>query len=252
MRFDGRVVLITGGGSGIGRAMAHRFAAEGAAVVIDELNQDRGEATASSIREAGGDALFVQADVSREDEVAGLVERALGYRGRLDVLVNNAVPDELTIMRDEWEPIMGVCLRAPWLLCRAALPALRESRGCIVNIASVNALMAIGKIHMYSAAKAGLLSLTRTLAFEHGPAGVRVNAICPGTIQTEVWEPVLERRPNLMQEIARFYPLGHVGEPEDVAAMALYLASEEARFITGAAFVVDGGLTAAVNTWDVN
>jgi NAD(P)-dependent dehydrogenase (short-subunit alcohol dehydrogenase family) len=252
MRFDGRVVLITGGGSGIGRAMAHRFAAEGAAVVIDELNQDRGEATASSIREAGGDALFVRADVSREDEVAGLVERALGYRGRLDVLVNNAVPDELTIMRDEWEPIMGVCLRGPWLLSRAALPALRASRGCIVNIASVNALMAIGKIHMYSAAKAGLLSLTRTLAFEHGPAGVRVNAICPGTIQTEVWEPVLERRPNLMQEIARFYPLGHVGEPEDVAAMALYLASEEARFITGAAFVVDGGLTAAVNTWDVN
>jgi NAD(P)-dependent dehydrogenase (short-subunit alcohol dehydrogenase family) len=252
MRFDGRVVLITGGGSGIGRAMAHRFAAEGAAVVIDELNQDRGEATASSIREAGGDALFVSADVSREEEVAHLVERAHGYRGRLDVLVNNAVPDELTIMRDEWEPIMGVCLRGPWLLSRAALPALRASRGCIVNIASVNALMAIGKIHMYSAAKAGLLSLTRTLAFEHGPAGVRVNAICPGTIQTEVWEPVLERRPNLMQEIARFYPLGHVGEPEDVAAMALYLASEEARFITGAAFVVDGGLTAAVNTWDVN
>jgi NAD(P)-dependent dehydrogenase (short-subunit alcohol dehydrogenase family) len=252
MRFDGRVVPITGGGSGIGRAMAHRFAAEGAAVVIDELNQDRGEATASSIREAGGDALFVSADVSREEEVAHLVERAHGYRGRLDVLVNNAVPDELTIMRDEWEPIMGVCLRGPWLLSRAALPALRASRGCIVNIASVNALMAIGKIHMYSAAKAGLLSLTRTLAFEHGPAGVRVNAICPGTIQTEVWEPVLERRPNLMQEIARFYPLGHVGEPEDVAAMALYLASEEARFITGAAFVVDGGLTAAVNTWDVN
>jgi meso-butanediol dehydrogenase / (S,S)-butanediol dehydrogenase / diacetyl reductase len=194
----------------------------------------------------------VSADVSREEEVAHLVERAHGYRGRLDVLVNNAVPDELTIMRDEWEPIMGVCLRGPWLLSRAALPALRASRGCIVNIASVNALMAIGKIHMYSAAKAGLLSLTRTLAFEHGPAGVRVNAICPGTIQTEVWEPVLERRPNLMQEIARFYPLGHVGEPEDVAAMALYLASEEARFITGAAFVVDGGLTAAVNTWDVN
>jgi NAD(P)-dependent dehydrogenase (short-subunit alcohol dehydrogenase family) len=194
----------------------------------------------------------VRADVSREADVEALVERALAFGGRLDVLVNNAVPDELTIIRDEWEPVIGVCLKGPWLLSRAALPALRESRGCIVNIASVNALMAIGKIHLYSAAKAGLLSLTRTLAFEHGPAGIRVNAICPGTIKTEVWEPILRERPNVMEEISRFYPLGRVGEPEDVAAMALYLASDEARFVTGAMFVVDGGLTAAMNTWDVN
>ena len=104
----------------------------------------------------------------------------------------------------------------------------------------------------YGSSKAGLLSLTRTLAFEHGPAGVRVNAICPGTIQTEVWEPILRERPNLMTEIARHYPLGHVGEPDDVASMALYLASDEAKFVTGATFVVDGGITAALNTWDAN
>jgi NAD(P)-dependent dehydrogenase (short-subunit alcohol dehydrogenase family) len=252
MRLKGRVALITGAGSGIGSAIGHRFAAEGAAVVIDDVDEEKGEATARAIRDAGGSALFLRADVSRQDEVAELVERTLAYQGRLDVLVNNAVPDELTIMRDEWEPVIGVCLKGPWLLSRAALPALRESRGCIVNIASVNALIAIGKIHLYSAAKAGLLSLTRTLAFEHGPAGVRVNAICPGTIQTEVWEPIVRERPNLMQEISRFYPVGHVGEPEDVAAMALYLASDEAKFVTGATFVVDGGLTSSVNTWDVN
>jgi NAD(P)-dependent dehydrogenase (short-subunit alcohol dehydrogenase family) len=252
MRLRDRVALITGAGSGIGRAIARRFVDEGAAVVIDDVNPESGEAVARAIHDAGGDALFVLADVSRESDVAELVERVLTYKGRLDVLVNNAVPDEITIMRDEWDPILGVCLKGPWLMSRAALPALRESRGCIVNIASVNGLMAIGKIHLYSAAKAGLLSLTRTLAFEHGPAGVRVNAICPGTIQTEVWEPILQKRPNMMQEIGRFYPLGHVGEPDDVAGMALYLASDDARFVTGAAFVVDGGLTAAVNTWDVN
>jgi NAD(P)-dependent dehydrogenase (short-subunit alcohol dehydrogenase family) len=252
MRLKDRVALITGGGSGIGRAIARRFAGEGAAIVVDDVNDASGEATVRSITDDGGQAIYVRADVSRQSEVDSLVERALGFHGRLDVLVNNAVPGELTVISDEWEPLIGVCLKGPWMLSRAALPALRERRGCIINIASVNALMAIGKLHLYSAAKAGLLSLTRTLAFENGPAGVRVNAVCPGTIQTEVWEPILRDRPNVMTEISRYYPVGHVGEPDDVAAMALYLASDEAKFVTGATFVVDGGLTAAINTWDVN
>jgi meso-butanediol dehydrogenase / (S,S)-butanediol dehydrogenase / diacetyl reductase len=252
MRLKDRVALITGAGSGIGRAIARRFAAEGAAVVVDDVNDAAGEATVRAIEEAGGRAVYVRGDVSEEGQVSLLIERARSFGGRLDVLVNNAVPDEMSILREEWDRVIGVCLKGPWLLSQAALPALRENRGCIVNIASVNALMAIGKIHLYSAAKAGLLSLTRTLAFEHGPAGVRVNAICPGTIRTEVWEPILRDRPNLMEEIGRHYPLGHVGDPEDVAAMALYLASEEAKFVTGATFVVDGGITAALNTWDAN
>jgi 3-oxoacyl-[acyl-carrier protein] reductase len=251
-RLEGRVALITGAGSGIGREMARRFAGEGAAIVVDDVNDRAGEATVRAIETEGGQALYVRGDISQESEVAALVDRALAWRGRLDILVNNAVPDEMTLVRDEWDPIIGILLKGPWMLSRAAMPALRESQGCIVNIASVNALMAIGKIHLYSAAKAGLLSLTRTMAFENGPAGVRINAICPGTIQTEVWEPILRQRPNVMSEIARFYPLGRVGQPEDIAAMALFLASDEARFVTGASFVVDGGLTAAVNTWDVN
>lgn len=252
MRLKERAALVTGAGSGIGRAIALRFAAEGGAVVVDDVDDAAGEATVGTIVAAGGRAVYVRADVSDAAQVARLVERALEFGGRLDVLVNNAVTDELSILREDWDRVIGVCLQGPWLLSQAALPALRASRGCIVNIASVNALMAIGKIHLYSAAKAGLLSLTRTMAFEHGPAGVRVNAICPGTIRTEVWEPIERERPNLMADIAQHYPLGRVGEPEDVAAMALYLASDEAKFITGATFVVDGGITAALNTWDVN
>jgi NAD(P)-dependent dehydrogenase (short-subunit alcohol dehydrogenase family) len=252
MRLTDRVAVITGAGSGIGRAIGRRFAAEGAAVVVDDVNDAAGQATVRAITEAGGRALFVHADISEAADVKRLVEETLRFGGGLDILVNNAVPDERTVMREDWDRLIGVLLKGPWLLSQAALPALRESRGCIVNIASVNALMAIGKLHLYSAAKAGLLSLTRTLAFEHGPAGVRVNAICPGTIQTEVWEPILQERPNLMMEIARHYPLGRVGQPEDVASMALYLASDEARFVTGATFVVDGGITAALNTWDAN
>jgi NAD(P)-dependent dehydrogenase (short-subunit alcohol dehydrogenase family) len=252
MRLKERVALITGAGSGIGRAIALRFAAEGAAVVIDDVNDAAGEAAAQAITAAGGRAIYVRGDVGDEAEIRRLLERTLEFGGRLDIVVNNAVTDELSILREDWDRVIGVCLKGPWLVCRAAMPALIESRGCIVNIASVNALMAIGKIHLYSAAKAGLLSLTRTLAFEHGPAGVRVNAICPGTIQTEVWEPILRERPNLMTEIGRHYPLGHVGEPDDVASMALYLASDEAKFVTGAMFVVDGGITAALNSWDVN
>jgi 3-oxoacyl-[acyl-carrier protein] reductase len=252
MQLKDRVVVITGAGSGIGRAIALRFAAEGALVVVDEVNDAAGQATVQAIIDAGGRALFVRADISVAADVVRLVEGSLSFGGRLDILVNNAVPDERTVMREDWDRLIGVLLKGPWLLSRAAMPALRESRGCIVNIASVNALMAIGKLHLYSAAKAGLLSLTRTMAFEHGPAGVRVNAICPGTIQTEVWEPILQERPNLMTEIARHYPLGRVGQPEDVASMALYLASDEARFVTGATFVVDGGITAALNTWDAN
>jgi 3-oxoacyl-[acyl-carrier protein] reductase len=252
MQLRDRVAAITGAGSGIGRAIAQRFAAEGAAVVVDDVNDAAGQATVQSITAAGRRAHFVRADISEASDVARLVEESLRFGGRLDILVNNAVPDERTVMREDWDRLIGVLLKGPWLLSQAALPRLRESRGCIVNIASVNALMAIGKLHLYSAAKAGLLSLTRTLAFEHGPAGVRVNAICPGTIQTEVWEPILQERPNLMTEIARHYPLGRVGQPEDVASMALYLASDEARFVTGATFVVDGGITAALNTWDAN
>jgi NAD(P)-dependent dehydrogenase (short-subunit alcohol dehydrogenase family) len=252
MRFKDQVALVTGAGSGIGRAIARRFAAEGAAIVVDDVNDTAGEATVRSINEAGGAAVYVHADVSRENEVVSLIQQSLAFRGRLDVLVNNAVPSELTIIADDWEAVIGVCLKGPWMLSRAALPGLRASRGCIVNIASVNALMAIGKIHLYSAAKAGLLSLTRTLAFEQGPAEVRVNAICPGTIHTEVWEPILSERPNVMAEISRYYPLGRVGEPDDIASMALYLASDEAKFVTGATFVVDGGLTSSINTWDVN
>src|SRR6476469_3482522 len=138
MRLKDRVAVITGAGSGIGRAIAQRFAGEGAAVVVDDVNDAAGQATVQSITDAGGRAIFVRADISDEAQVARLVEQSLQFGGRLDILVNNAVPDELTVISEDWDRLIGVLLKGPWVLSRAAMPSLRESRGCIVNIASVN------------------------------------------------------------------------------------------------------------------
>ena len=248
MRFQGRVVVITGGGSGLGRVLAHSFAAEGAAVVVADVVGDHATAVADEISEVGGRSLAQTADVTDASDVEAMVETTREAFGPVEILVNNAAratdADFLDLSEETWEEDVAITLKGPFLCSQAVLADMTENRsGVILNIASVNALTYFGN-EAYSAAKAGILSLTRSLAVRYGPFGVRVNAIAPGTLRTPAWEQRRQKDPEVLERVSRWYPLGRVGEPEDVAGAALFLASDEASWISGAALPVDGGLTA--------
>jgi meso-butanediol dehydrogenase / (S,S)-butanediol dehydrogenase / diacetyl reductase len=248
MRLADTVALVTGGGSGIGRAIGERFAAEGARVVVADLVAERARETAERIRTTGGAALAVEADVASAAAVERLAARALAEYGRVDVLVNNAAiavgDDILRIDEAAWDRNLAVVLKSAYLCSRALLPGMIERRrGAIVNVASVNGLSGLGE-EGYSAAKAGMINLTRNMAVKYGRFGVRANCICPGTIRTPIWQARVERDPQIFERLAKWYPLGRVGEPEDVAGAALFLASDDAAWVTGATLVVDGGLLA--------
>lgn len=238
MRFAGMTVAITGGGGGIGSVLVRRFAAEGAHVRCIDIDAERARAAAEA---AGGEAEAVAADVT----VAVDVERALA--GRVDVLVNNALSatsDNLvTVDEEAWRRDLDGTLTSAFLCTRAVLPGMIErGAGSIVNVASVNGLGYYGN-EAYSAAKAGLISLTQSVAGRYGRHGVRANAVAPGSIRTPVWDHRLEREPDLLARLARWYPLGRIGTPDEVASCVLFLASGEASFVSGAILTVDGGLT---------
>ena len=248
-RFDGYGVLITGAGQGIGAATARRLAGEGARVLVTDLDGDRAEHTAAAIRKTGATAEALPCDVGDRAAVEAAVARAVEVFGTLDMLVNNAyrcTPDT-PLFEDEpddvWQGDLDATLTGPYRCSRAALPHLVASgRGAIVNIGSVNGEQDFGN-HAYSAAKAGLGSLTRTLAGHAGPRGVRVNLVAPGTIRTDAWAG----RDLELDRVSAVYPLGRVGEPDDIAAAVAFLASRDAAWITGTTLRVDGGLL-AVNT----
>ncbi|MFB7914636.1 SDR family NAD(P)-dependent oxidoreductase [Streptomyces sp. NPDC056061] len=253
-RFDGYGVLITGAGRGIGAAIARRLAAEGARVLVTDLDGERAERTAAAIREAGttagttagATAEALVCDVGDRASVEAAVAHAVATFGSLDVLVNNAFacsPD-VPLFEDEtdedWRNDLEITLTGAYRCSRAALPHLEASgRGAIVNIGSVNGEQDFGN-HGYSAAKAGLGGLTRTLAGHAGPRGVRVNMIAPGTIRTANWAG----KDDALARVSGIYPLGRVGEPDDVAAAVAFLASSDAAWITGTTLHVDGGITA--------
>ena len=244
MRFHGRVVIVTGSGSGIGEVMARRFAAEGARVAVVDWHGDRAEAVASEI--VG--SLALRADVSSSADVEAMVATVTSRLGPADVLVNNAAiadgDDVLKMEETVWARDVDVVLKSVFLCSKAVLPSMIERRGgAIVNITSVNALSALGN-EAYSAAKAGVINLTQAVAVRYGADGVRCNAIAPGTIRTPIWDQRIERDPLVFQRLVKWYPLGRVGEPHDVANAALFLASDEAAWITGAVLRVDGGLLA--------
>ncbi|MET7274964.1 MULTISPECIES: SDR family NAD(P)-dependent oxidoreductase [Streptomyces] len=248
-RFEGHGILVTGAARGIGAATAARLAEEGAGVLVTDADRPAAEQTAAALRGRGLTAEAFTCDVADRASVEAAVARAVDAFGSLDVLVNNAyacTPDA-PLFEDEpdeaWARDLDITLTGAYRCCRAALPHLAASgRGAIVSIGSVNGLQDFGN-HAYSAAKAGLASLTRTLAGHAAARGVRVNLVAPGTVRTTAWEG----RDDELAAVRGLYPLGRVGEPGDIAAAVAFLASRDASWITGTTLTVDGGLT-AVNT----
>ncbi len=244
--FAGRVALVTGAGSGIGRATAALFAARGGAVVAADLDEAAARETAAAVRAAGGRAEGVRCDVTSADEVRDAVEQARRRFGRLDIVVHCAgilriAPLEETAEK-EWAEVLNVNLTGAFLVTRAALRALRaQGGGAIVHIASRAALRAKEGHGAYSAAKAGILQLTQMAALEGAPHGIRVNCVCPGFIDTPMTRGGYDA--GAVESWSRVCPLGRAGTPEDVARAMLFLASDEAAFITGVALPVDGGRT---------
>jgi NAD(P)-dependent dehydrogenase (short-subunit alcohol dehydrogenase family) len=246
----GRVAIVTGGSSGIGRASAELFAAEGANVVVSDVDDSGGSETVERITSAAGNATFIRADVSRADDVRELIASTVATYGRLDVLFNNAgIEGNMGISTgdvalDDWHRVIGVNLTGVFLGCRYAIPEmLKNGGGSIVNNASVAGLVGFPGIAPYCASKGGVIQLTRTTALEYATQGIRVNCLCPGVIDT----PMVRRAaPDAaaVEGFTEMEPVGRMGKPEEVAALALFLASDEASFITGAVIPVDGGFVA--------
>jgi NAD(P)-dependent dehydrogenase (short-subunit alcohol dehydrogenase family) len=254
-RLAGKVALITGAGSGMGRAAAELFAREGARVIVSDLVDDAGKATVAAVQSAGGEAVYVRADVSKSADCEAMVRAAVEQYGALHVLYNNAgiFPADdggvLDTPEPTWDTVMQVNLKGVWLGCKAGIPAMLESGGgSIVNVASFVALMGAATAQIaYTASKGGVLSMTREIAVEYGRQGIRANALCPGPIETPLLQELLSdpvRRARRMVHI----PMGRLGRAEELAKAALFLASDDSSFMTGAALVVDGGITAAYVT----
>jgi NAD(P)-dependent dehydrogenase (short-subunit alcohol dehydrogenase family) len=264
-RIDGKTAVVTGSGNGIGRAIATTLAAAGASVVVSDVLADDGRRTVAEITDAGGSAVFVAADVSVADQAAALVAAAVDRFGGLDVLVNNAGTGGAQLRLHEVEPedfdrVIDVNLRGTFLCTKYAIPHfLAAGDGRIVNIASTYGLIGAPKAPAYCASKGAIINLTRQLAVDYGPDGIRVNAICPGYIDTGLGR----RGPTLSEEqfaastavrerAAARQPLGRQAQPAEVAAVALFLASDAASFMTGSIVPVDGGCTTTFNYGDAS
>ena len=255
MRLENKVALITGAGSGIGRESALLFAREGARIVVVDVNDKAGEAVAAEIREAGGQAVYAHADISKSAEAEGMIRAAETSFGRLDVLFNNAGishpkdDDAIATEEDVWDLTMNINLKGVFLGCKHGIPALRRAGGgSIINTASFVALLGAATPQLaYTASKGGVLALTRELAVIHARENIRVNALCPGPLHTELLMKYLDTEEKRQRRLVHI-PMGRFGEAQEIAKAALFLASDESSFTTGATFLADGGITAAYVT----
>lgn len=245
-KLDGKVALITGSGSGIGRATALLFAREGARVVVADYVPAGGEETVRMIKETGGEATFVEVDVSKSADVQKMIKATVETYGRIDILFNNAGiqgPVALTadISEEDWNLVLNTNLNSVFLGSKYAIPVmLKHGAGVIISTSSTMGLGGKATISPYACSKAGIISLTKTMAAEYGNAGIRVNCICPGVIYTPMGGPSAD-----MLDM-NYIPLRRAGQPEEIAAAALYLASDDSSFVTGIPLVVDGGWVAEV------
>jgi NAD(P)-dependent dehydrogenase (short-subunit alcohol dehydrogenase family) len=251
MRLQDKVAIITGAGSGMGRVAAQMFAAEGAKVVVAEYDEKAGAETMDLVRAAGGEAAFVRTDVSSEADAAAMVAAAKDRYGRVDVLYNNAgvMPelDHSVVDTDvaTWDQVMAINVRGVFLGCKYAIPHMVEQgSGSVINISSFVALLGCSVPQdAYTASKGAVLSLTRSLAVQFGPHGVRSNAICPGPIETPMLMDWLVKDEAAREKRLARNPTGRFGKPEEIVHVAIYLASDESRWTNGAHFVIDGGIS---------
>jgi NAD(P)-dependent dehydrogenase (short-subunit alcohol dehydrogenase family) len=251
MRLANKVALITGSAGGMGKAAAELFAHEGASIVVTDIATDQGEETARGIRDAGGNAIFVKANVASEDEVKRLVGAAIEAFGHVDVLYNNAgiMPSDdgsvTDITEATWDKVMDVNLKSAFLCSKYTIPHMvKQGKGSIINVASFVAFLGCTVPQdAYTVSKGGMLSLTKSLAVQYGPHGIRCNAICPGPIETPLLRVLWTSEEARNLRLNRI-PLGRFGEANDIVYMALYLASDESSWTTGAWLVIDGGITA--------
>ncbi len=252
MKLAGKYVLITGSGSGIGRAMATLFAVEGARVAVADFSVEGGTETVQLITASGGDAFFVQTDVSDAVSTRHAVQAIIDRWGRIDVLCNNAgIGVAATVVdtaEEDWDRVLAVDLKGVFLMCKSTIPhMLQQGGGVIVNTASVAGIVGVQNRAAYCAAKAGVIGLTKSMAVDYVAKNIRVNAVCPGTVDSPWIQRILSQQPDPVGERQRMVerqPMGRMGRPDEIAKAALYLASDDSAFMTGSEFIIDGGLTA--------
>ena len=247
--FNGKVALVTGAGSGMGLATAKAFAEAGASLVLADIQEEAVRAEASQLEASGRKALAIRCDVSDDGQVASMIERTVSSFGRLDAAFNNAGVmqrrvDTADISGDEWDRVMAINLRGVWSCMKYELRHMLRQGGAIVNCSSIGGVIGNPGLAAYHAAKHGVIGLTQTAALEYAARGIRINAVCPGTIKTPMVQSMIGGDSNVLAEMVKDEPIGHLGEPEEIAAAVLWLCSPGASFVVGHALLVDGGYTA--------